>query len=94
MTSKSISIQYNESGMRQIMKGQGITNMEQDIMMQKLGEIKAAFLHDFGFEGSFILKTVDTKSKRARMTVRICANNARTASMLKKNSGWLKKFLV
>ena len=62
-------------------------------MMERLSRVKAEFLQTFGFEGSFEVKRVDTKSKRSRTTFRIVASNARTTAALKKQPGWLGKFL-
>ena len=88
-----IGIYYNEPGLREIMKGHEIGGIEQDIMMQKLSQIKAEFLQTFGFEGGFELRAVTTNSRRSRITYRIVATNARTTSTLKRNSGWLRKFI-
>lgn len=88
-----IGIYYNEAGIRSIMKGHEIAQMEQDIMMKKLSQIKAEFLTTFGFDGSFEIERVDTKSRRSRTTFRIKAANGRTASTLKKQPGWLAKFI-
>lgn len=92
MTHK-VGIFYNESGMRSIMKGPAIANLEQQIMMQKLSQIKAEFLQSFGFDGSFEIKKVDTKSRRSRTSFRIVASDKKTASALKRQPGWLAKFL-
>ena len=87
-----IGIYYNEQGLREIMKSPEIAGIEQDLMMQKLGQVKAEFLQTFGFEGEFEVKRVDTNSKRSRTTFRIVANNARTTAVLKRKPGWLAKF--
>jgi len=87
-----IGIYYDEKGLRDIMKGPEIANLEQNIMMENLTTIKAAFLQRFGFEGSFEVKRVDTNSRRSRTTFRIVASDARTTAALKKESGWLAKF--
>ncbi len=88
-----IGIYYDENGLRSIMKEHEIADIEQDIMMQKLSQIKAEFLQTFGFEGGFELKAVTTNSRRSRIVYRIVATNARTTSTLKRNSGWLRKFI-
>ena len=75
------------------MKGQGIAQMEQQIMAQKLSQVKAEFLQHFGFEGGFEIKRVDTNSRRSRTTYRVVANNARTTAALKREPGWLGKFV-
>lgn len=88
-----IGIYYNEQGLREIMKSPEIAGIEQDLMMQRLGQVKAEFLQTFGFEGEFEVKRVDTNSKRSRTTFRIVANNARTTAALKRQPGWLAKFI-
>lgn len=88
-----IGIYYNEQGLREIMKSPEIAGIEQDLMMQRLGQVKAEFLQTFGFEGEFEVKKVDTNSKRSRTTFRIVANNARTTAVLKRQPGWLAKFV-
>ena len=93
MAKHKIGIYYNEGGLREIMKGPEISRIEQEIMMSKLSQVKAEFLQHFGFEGGFEIKKVDTNSRRSRTTFRINATNARTTAALKRESGWLGKFL-
>ena len=88
-----IGIYYDEQAMRNIMKGPEISGIEQDLMMQKLSQIQAEFLQTFGFEGSFEIKRVDTNSKRSRTTFRIVASDSRTAGVLKRQPGWMARFL-
>ena len=88
-----IGIYYNEQGLRDIMKGNAISTIEQDIMMRKLNQIQAEFLQRFGFEGKFEVKRVDTNSKRSRTTYRIVTSDSRTTAVLKKKPGWLAKFV-
>lgn len=88
-----IGIYYNEQGLRDIMKGNAISTIEQDIMMRKLNQIQAEFLQRFGFEGKFEVKRVDTNSKRSRTTYRIVTSDSHTAAALKKEPGWLAKFV-
>lgn len=88
-----VGIYYNESAFREIMKGAAISKIEQDIMMGRLNQIQAEFLQRFGFEGKFELKKVDTNSKRSRTTFRIVPMDARTTAALKREPGWLAKFL-
>ena len=88
-----IGIYYDQNGLRSIMKGHGIAQMEQQIMAQKLSQVKAEFLQHFGFEGGFEIKRVDTNSRRSRTTYRVVANNARTTAALKREPGWLGKFI-
>lgn len=92
MTHK-VGIYYDEQGLRSIMKGQAISNVEQNLMLQKLGEIKAEFLQTFGFDGKFEIKRVDTNSRRSRTTFRIVSSDARTTNALKRYPGWLGKFI-
>lgn len=88
-----IGIYYDENTVRAIMKGNAISQMEQQIMMQKLSQVKAEFLQHFGFEGNFELKKVDTNSRRSRVAYRIVSTSARTAAALKREPGWLAKFI-
>lgn len=90
---KKIGIYYDEQGLRNIMKGHNMSQLEQQIMTQKLSQIEASFLQQFGFNGSFTLKAVTTNSRRGRVTYRIVAANARTTAVLKRQPGWLAKFL-
>lgn len=89
----SIGIYYDEQGLRNIMKGPEISNLEQEIMMQRLSQVRAEFLQTFGFEGGFEIKRVDTNSRRSRTTFRIVTTDARTTAVLKRQPGWLSKFL-
>ena len=88
-----VGIYYNEPGVRQIMKGYEISQLEQQIMTQKLSQVKAEFLQQFGFEGQFELKAVTTNSRRSRISYRIVSASARTTAALKRQPGWLKKFV-
>ena len=90
---QNIGIYYNEPGIREIMKGQPIANLEQQTMMQKLSQVKAEFLQTFGFEGKFEIRRVDTNSRRSRTSFRIVASDSRTTAALKRQPGWLAKFL-
>lgn len=90
---KKVGIYYNEATLRSIMKGPEIEQMERDIMQSKLDEVKASFFQTFGFEGNFEIKAVMTRSARSRITYRIVAADKRTGAILKKNSGWLGKFV-
>lgn len=90
---RKVGIFYDETGLRSIMKGPEIERMEQEIMQAKLDEVKASFMQTFGFQGQFEIKAVTTRSRRSRITYRITAADARTTATLKKNSGWLAKFV-
>lgn len=88
-----IGIYYNEDGLRAIMKSPEMEKIEEDIMQQKLSQIQAEFLQTFGFQGSFGLRAVATNSKRSRLSYRIVAEDAKTTAALKKQPGWLARFL-
>ena len=90
---RKISISYNEPGIRSIMKGNGIAELEQQMMQQKLAQIKAEFLQSFGTEGNFEIKAVVTRSKRSRLAYRIKSADTKTTALLKRNPGWLARFL-
>lgn len=87
----NIGIYYNEDALRDIMKGNKIQGIEQEIMINTLDRIKAEFLQTFGFAGSFEIKKVDTQSRRSRTTFRIVATDKRTGAALKAHPGWLSK---
>lgn len=88
-----ISIFYDEHGLRSIMKGDKISKIEQNIMMNKLNQIQAEFMLRFGFTGKFEIKKVDTRSRRSRTSFRIVAGDSRTTAALKREPGWLGKFI-
>lgn len=88
-----IGIYYNEPGLRDIMKDPKLGEMEQGIMQQKLSQVQAEFLQHFGFEGKFEIKAVVTNSRRSRLTYRIAASDAKTTAALKKEPGWIAKFI-
>lgn len=92
----SIKIEYNEPGMRQIMTGHGISQLEQQIMMQKCSQIRGEFLTHFGYAGKFEVKcwvTSGGPGRRYRLAFKVHAADARTTAALKKEPGWLAKFL-
>lgn len=96
MAKRGIGIYYDEPTMRELMNGDKISAIEQDIIMQKLGEVQALFLQEFGFEGKFEVKKVTTsggRGHRYRTSFRILATDPRTGRVLKQNPGWLGKFL-
>lgn len=91
-----VGIYYDEAGIRNIMKGPEIASMEQAIMMEKLSQVRAEFLQTFGFNGEFDIDRVDTGvygSKRSRIAFIILPADARTTAALKKQPGWLGKFM-
>ena len=92
----NVGIYYNEQGLRNIMKGPEIANMEQAIMMEKLSQVKAEFLQTFGFNGNFEIDHFDTglyNSKRSRISFIIMPADKKTMAALKKQPGWLGKFM-
>ncbi len=91
-----VGIYYDEAGIRNIMKGPEIASMEQAIMMEKLSQVRAEFLQTFGFNGKFDIDRVDTGvygSKRSRIAFIILPADAKTTAALKKQPGWLGKFM-
>ena len=91
-----VGIYYDEAGIRNIMKGPEIASMEQAIMMEKLSQVRAEFLQTFGFNGKFDIDRVDTGvygSKRSRIAFIILPADGRTTAALKKQPGWLGKFM-
>ena len=88
-----VGIYYDEQGLRNIMKGHNMSQLEQQIMTQKLAQVEASFLQQFGFKGSFTIKAVTTNSRRGRITYRIIATDAKTTAALKRQPGWLAKFV-
>ena len=91
--SHKIGIYYDESGLREIMKGKEIGQIEEQIMAQKLSLVQADFLQHFGFQGKFEIKAVATNSRRSRITYRVVSANSRTTAALKREPGWLTKFI-
>lgn len=87
--------------MESLMKSDKISSMEQNIMMQRLDQVRASFLQEFGFEGKFKLEqhstSGSTHSKNrwhaGRTSWRICADDARTTAALKRQPGWLERFM-
>lgn len=92
MTHK-IGIYYDENGLRDILKGNEISQMEQQIMMERISRVQSEFLQRFGFNGKFEIKRIDTNSRRSRTTFRIVASDAKTTAVLKREPGWLDKFI-
>ena len=96
-----MKIYWDNKEMEGLMKSSKISTMEQDIMMQKLDQIKAAFMQEFGFDGKFDIQSKTTsgtlrikgKLHGGRISFRIRAADARTAAVLKRQPGWLGKFI-
>ena len=88
------------SGLEELMQSSKISTMEQDIMMKKLNQIQAEFLQQFGFEGKFDISSTTTSGIFKRGTLhggrtswKIRAADAKTNAALKRQPGWLAKFL-
>ena len=87
--------------MEDLMSSNKISTMEQDLIMKKLDTVKASFLQEFGFEGKFRVeqkttsgtKRINGKLHAGRTAWRICADDARTTAALKRQSGWLGRFM-
>lgn len=78
-----------------------LQSLERDVMERALSEVRAAFLQEFGFEGSFNLSfqwnKVGGKGAQyipggVRPVYKIRAADAATAATLKRHPGWLDKF--
>ena len=92
----AIKIWWENAGFNEIMQGDKISTMEEEIMQQKLGEVEAAFFQEFGTEGKFELeKSIGKPSPKhaGRVSWSIKPANAKTTTILKRNSGWLGQFL-
>ena len=89
------------TGLESLMQSDGVSRLEQEIMTAKLANIEARFLQEFGFKGNFELKAITTsgvfRSGRSlhggRTSWRIAAADKRTGAVLKRQPGWLGKFL-
>lgn len=99
--SKDVKFYLDQAGVRDVVyRGGKLKNVEREVMEKELSEVRAAFLQEFGFEGSFNLEFAYAKvgGKSAgyvngvRPTYRISATDARTGAVLKRNPGWLGKF--
>ena len=96
-----ITIEWNNQAMESLMKSPQMTQMEQNIMMNKLSEVRAAFLQEFGFQGQFTINSHTTSGSyrnklgwhAGRTSYRISANDARTTAALKSQPGWLNRFI-
>ena len=95
-----VKIYLENEGIESIMKSNKISSMEQNIMMNKLDQVKAAFLQEFGFEGNFEIKAVTTTGAfrsttwhGGRTSYRILAADSKTATALKRQPKWLDKFI-
>ena len=93
---RSVGIYYDEAGIREIMTGAKIEALEKELMERKLSQISAEFVQRFGRQGSFAIKAEQTsggRGGRRRLAYRIVATSRTTTALLKKEPGWLGKFL-
>lgn len=89
------------TGLQELMQSEKISKMEQQIIMNKLSEIQASFLQKYGFEGRFEVKSVTTSGviksggqfHGGRTSWRIVAADKKTTAALKREPGWLGKFI-
>lgn len=93
----AIRIWLEDSGVADILRyNSKLEELEQDMMMKRLDQVKAEFLQSFGFEGEFVIKAVQTQpgQTHGRLTYRISAvPRTRTSATLYRNPGWLSKFM-
>ena len=92
-----VGFYYDEAGLSHLLRHDpDLQKLEQDIMMQRLDEVRASFLQNFGTEGTFELWVVSTgggMNKRPRTAFRISAADAKTGAILKRHPGWLGQFM-
>lgn len=89
------------TGLQELMQSEKVSKIEQQEIMNRLSNIQASFLQRFGFEGKFEVKSVTTSGviksggqfHGGRTSWRIVAADARTTAALKREPGWLAKFL-
>lgn len=89
------------TGLQELMQSEKVSKIEQQEIMNRLSNIQASFLQRFGFEGKFEVKSVTTSKvirssgqfHGGRTSWRIVAADARTTAVLKREPGWLAKFL-
>lgn len=92
---KKVRTWLNDKGVQDILvHNNKLEAMEQEIMTRRLSEIQASFFQQFGVEGSFELKAVQTRPSQSgnRIAFRIVASNAQTQAILRQNPGWLGQF--
>ena len=83
------------------MQSDGISKIEQQEIMNILSRVEASFLQEFGFKGKFEVKSITTSGvfkkgsslHGGRTSWRIVAADAKTTAILKRQPGWLAKFL-
>lgn len=80
-----------------LLNGSSIEGVEREIMEGRLAEIQGQFLMDFGIEGLFKVEgRVTAPSSRFgthRTSFKISAADTKTAAILRRNPGWLAKFI-
>lgn len=89
------------AGLQELMQSDKISKIEQQEIMNKLSAIQASFLQKFGFEGRFEVKSVTTSGviksggqfHGGRTSWRIVAADKKTTTALKREPGWLAKYL-
>jgi len=94
----AIKIWLDSKGVeRAMLNGTKLAQVEREIMEQKVVEVQAQFLMDFGMGGEFdVVAKLSRPSRKfgtSRTKYRIVANNAKTAAILKRHPGWLAKFI-
>ncbi len=99
---ETVNFYLDLDGVREVIyKGDKIKEVEKQTMERALSEVKAQFLQDFGFEGSFRLefqyqkvggKTASYVGGAVRPVYKISASDARTGAILKARPGWLAQF--
>ena len=96
-----MKIYWENKAMEDLMSSNKISTMEQDLIIKKHDEVKANFLQEFGCEGKFRVEQRRTsgtsrikgKLHAGRTSWRIRADDARTTAALKRQPGWLGRFM-
>lgn len=93
-----VRIYFEKAGIEEIIKDNTkLQAMEQDVMMQRLDAIKAAFFQEFGFEGNFEIKSKVTQPSQRwggrRTAFTVTPSDSKTGAALKRNPGWLGRFV-
>lgn len=92
----AVKIWLDDNGVADILRrNPNLQEMEQETMQQRLDEIRADFLTEFGEEGNFELHAIQTREGKThgRLTYRIVAADAKTTAVLKKHPGWLGRYM-
>lgn len=92
----AIRIWMEPSGVQNLLTDDKLANLEREMMENKLAEVQAQFVMDFGFEGKFAIEqhtsAPNPKFGTTRTTFRIVPADGRTGAILKRHQGWLGKF--